>query len=96
MKRLQAIQMAKGMTSLYRFVKTVQSKPFPPPLPLPPPRGKELPPGKQTEQGSESEEEEETAPEKRLRLAKEYISQLEEEGRVKPRPQALRIYPLEK
>ena len=32
-------------------------------------------------QGSESEEEEEeTAPEKRLRLAKQYLSQLEEEG----------------
>ena len=37
-----------------------------------------------TEQGSESEEEEEeeTAPEKRLRLAKQYLSQLEEEGLV--------------
>lgn len=30
----------------------------------------------------EEEEEEETAPEKRLRLAKEYLAQLEEEGEV--------------
>ena len=30
----------------------------------------------------EEEEEEETAPEKRLRLAKEYLAQLEEEGEM--------------
>ena len=32
------------------------------------------------EEAAEEEEEEETAPEKRLRLAKEYLARLEEDG----------------